>query len=610
MDRKSIAVVVGCGILLVLWVFVITPKYLTKPLPPEPTNVVNSAQSAVGTNEVAAAGTNGAPAITTASTTPAPQLEVNANTAEQLLVVTNENPLYTNQNARYTFTSYGGGLKLVELLSYPETVPSWRNKKAQADGFASLNSYAPSPTLAVLGGSAVQGDGIFTLTRTATGVRAEKTLPNGLVIVKDFTPTTNFLINANVWLENHSTQALALPQQEWTIGTAAPMNADDRGTPYIGLMWSDGDKFTDMPGISYFSKGAFACLGMPRAIPTEYRITQSTNITWAAVHNQYFALAVVAQQTPAGVVMRKVDLPSAKSDDDEVKRYSTNGYTAALVYPATTLATNQTVARSFVLYAGPKEYKTLAQVASSLNNNVDAIMNFGKILGFLSKALLLTMNFAHAAFKVPYGWVIVLITVVLRAVFWPLTAASTRSTKRMQALQPQIKALQEKYKDDPMKLQKKQWEIYKENGVNPMGSCLPALIQWPVFIGFYTMIRTAIELRGAHFLWVADLSKPDTLFLIPGINFPVNLLPLLMVSVMVWQAHLTPPSPGMDPGQQKMMRFMPAIFLVWLYFYSSGMALYMFVSTLLGIIQTKMTKTALAPAAATPALTPAPKKKK
>jgi YidC/Oxa1 family membrane protein insertase len=161
-----------------------------------------------------------------------------------------------------------------------------------------------------------------------------------------------------------------------------------------------------------------------------------------------------------------------------------------------------------------------------------------------------------------------------------------------------------------MKAQKKQMELWKENKVNPMGSCLPALIQWPVFIGFYTMIRTAIELRGAHFLWVSDLSKPDTLFLIPGINFPVNLLPLLMVSVMVWQAHLTPPSPGMDPAQQKMMRFMPALFLVFLYFYSSGMALYMFVSTLLGIIQTKMTKMEPIPAAATPALTTTPKKKK
>ena len=145
-----------------------------------------------------------------------------------------------------------------------------------------------------------------------------------------------------------------------------------------------------------------------------------------------------------------------------------------------------------------------------------------------------------------------------------------------------------------------------------MSGCLPMLIQMPVFFGFFTMMRSAIELRGAHFLWVADLSKPDTLFMIPGLNFPFNLLPLLMVGVMVWQAHLQPPSPGMDAAQAKMMRYLPLIFLVFLYNYSSGMALYMTVSTLMSVLQTKLTKMnqAPAPAAANPALTPPPKKKK
>ena len=600
MDRKSIAVIVSCVVALILWQFVIVPKYMApKPRPPGANNTfTNGAVQGTLTNgsdvhqqlEQAAQMAGSMP-------NPALQLDVNTNIAEQLVVVTNE-------NARYTFTSYGGGLKLVELVNFPETIPSWRNKKAESGGLASLNTYAPSPTLAVLGGSAVQGDGVFSLTRTATGVRAEKTLSNGLVIVKDFSPGTNFLLNATVWLQNKSTQSLSLPQQEWTIGTATPMNPDDRGTPYIGTMWSDGDKTTDTAGPSYFSKSGFAC--MPRTPPAEYNVNQ-TNIAWAAVHNQYFALAVVPHDAPSGIVMRQVDLP--KISEDIIQRYSSNGYTAALVYPTITLSNNQTVARQFVLYAGPKEYKTLSKVAVELNNNLDGIMAFGRYLGFFSKALLLAMNFLHSVLSLPYGWVIVLITVILRLVFWPLTAAGTRSMKRMQALQPQVKAIQEKYKDDPMKAQKKQMELWKENKVNPMGGCLPALIQMPVFIGFYAMIRTAIELRGAHFLWVTDLSKPDTLFLIPGINFPFNLLPLLMVGVMVWQAHLTPPSPGMDPAQQKMMRYMPALFLVFLYTYSSGMALYMFVSTLLGIIQTKITKTTPTPAA-TPALTPAPKKKK
>lgn len=594
MDRKSISVIVICVILLAAWNFVVVPKFWPyKPAPPV-TNTVTSAQSPLATNAVS--GTNVVSATVTSSTNAMPlQMEVNTNVPEQLMVI-------TNADARYTFSSYGGGLKLIELLGYPETVPSWRNKKAQVAGLASLNSYTPSPTLAVLGGSNVQGDGIFTLTRTATGVRAEKTLTNGLVIVKDFSPTTNFLVDATVSLENHSPQPLSLPEQEWVVGTSTPMNPDDRGI-FDGLIWSDGNKPHDILGSRYFSSRSLACI--PRVPPAEYRVHQ-TNIVWAAVHNQYFALAMVAHSEPEGVVMWPVTLP--RTGGSELPAYSSNGYTAALLYPATTLAPNQDLQRKFVMYAGPKKYSLLGKVAQELNNNLDAIMNFG-MFGIFSKALLLAMNFLHAALDVPYGWTIVLLTVLLRVVFWPLTAAGTRSMKRMQALQPQIKAIQEKYKDDPMKAQKKQMEFWKENKINPMAGCLPSIIQLPVFIGFYRMIYYAIELRGAHFLWVADLSKPDTLFLIPGINFPFNLLPLLMVGVMVWQAHLTPPSPGMDPAQQKLMRYMPAIFLIFLYSYSSGMALYMFVSTLLGIIQTKMTKTRQ-PATATPALTAPPKKKK
>src|SRR5262249_29723043 len=109
-------------------------------------------------------------------------------------------------------------------------------------------------------------------------------------------------------------------------------------------------------------------------------------------------------------------------------------------------------------------------------------------------------------------------------------------------------------KDDPQKLSQKQLEFWKKNKVNPMGGCLPMLLQIPVFVGFYVMIQSAIELRGETFLWVKDLTRPDTLFIIPGVNFPFNLLPLVMGGTMLWQSHLTPPSPGMDPVQQKMMR--------------------------------------------------------
>ncbi|HYG35531.1 MAG TPA: membrane protein insertase YidC, partial [Clostridia bacterium] len=263
------------------------------------------------------------------------------------------------------------------------------------------------------------------------------------------------------------------------------------------------------------------------------------------------------------------------------------------------------------IYAGPKEYRTLATIGATFDNNADQIMGFG-FWGFFSKALLLGMNALHNSLSLPYGWVIIVITVIIKLVFWPLTQASTRSAKRMASLQPQIKALQEKYKDDPVKSQRKMMEFWKENKINPMSGCLPTLIQMPVFFGFFFMIDRAIELRGASWLWVSDLSRPDTLFMIPGINFPFNLLPLLMGATMLWQAHLTPPSPGMDPAQAKLMRYMPLIFLVFLYNYSAGLTLYWTVQNLLSILQTQLTKTNPQPATPAPApvLTSQPKKRK
>jgi YidC/Oxa1 family membrane protein insertase len=237
-------------------------------------------------------------------------------------------------------------------------------------------------------------------------------------------------------------------------------------------------------------------------------------------------------------------------------------------------------------------------------------MGFG-FWGFFSKALLLGMNALHHTLGLSYGWAIVAITIIIKVVLWPLTQASTRSAKRMQALQPQIKALQEKYKDDPVKAQRKMMEFWKEHKINPMSGCLPMLIQMPVFFGFYSMIRSAIELRGASFLWVADLSQQDTIYILPGINFPINLLPLIMGATMFWQAHLTPPSPGMDQTQAKIMRYMPLMFLVFLYSYSSGLTLYWTVQNLLSIVQTMLTRTAPEPVGtAKPQVLTAPQKKR
>jgi YidC/Oxa1 family membrane protein insertase len=272
------------------------------------------------------------------------------------------------------------------------------------------------------------------------------------------------------------------------------------------------------------------------------------------------------------------------------------------------LAPGQTVERTFEVYTGPKEYQTL----SRMKERKDLVMNFGGFTGPFAKGLLLSMNALHAL-GLGYGWAIVVITIIIKLIFWPLTTASTRSMKRMANLQPQMTALKEKYKGDQAKMNQKLMEFMKENKVNPMGGCLPMLIQIPVFFGFYTMIQSAIELRGASFLWNSDLSRADTIFIIPGLNVPFNLMPLLMGVTMLWQTRLTPPSPGMDPTQQKIMKYMPLMFLVFLYNFSAGLTLYWTVQNLLTIAQMKLTKTEpsapAAPVAPAKPANPTPKKK-
>jgi YidC/Oxa1 family membrane protein insertase len=610
MDKTGITVVSICALLLVWW-FVESGKIEHQRALYAQTNELARAQMRLAATNSSAEAASSTPNTTTVAV-PA---VFNPNAPEQTIVLTNGQPHHNW--ARYTFTSLGGGLKLVELLDYPQTISvRWKTQSgAPTNSVATLNTRSLVPSLAVLGDASLVGDGNFTLTRTADGVRAEKVLANGLRLVKEFHPSSNYLVQASVLLENTGDKPMLLPAQEVVVGTATPMDADDNEM-YVGAMWCDGTTYVDN-GIPYFNTNTSVLGIFPRTPKAEFR-AGAGNVAWAAAHNQFFELLAMPKVPAQEFVARMVSLPALVSGSVTPPV----GIQSALVYPAQTLTANSSVERQIVIFAGPKEYRLLAQIGEEFHNRADLAMNFGTgymsfwgVGTFFAKLLLSGMNWLHDVTGMGYGWTIVVITVLLRAIFWPLTAKSVRSMKRMQALAPEIAALKEKYKDDQTKFTQKQMELWKKNKVNPMSGCLPMMIQMPVFFGFLAMIRCAIELRGAHFLWVADLTKADTLFMIPGLNFPFNLLPLLMVGTMVWQAHLTPPSPSMDATQQKMMRYMPLIMLLFLYNYSSGMALYMTVSTLLSGVQTKLTrnlKDPAAPAAPTvnPALTPVSKSKK
>lgn len=580
--------------LMLSWTFLVNKIVPVKPPVPGVTNLV----AAAATNLPGAA-TNGAtalqlPAAPGGLSNQPPSLS--ATSPEQTLLLENDKILAV-------FTSHGGGLKFVELKDYPAHVA--KKKDAPAPELASLNKHAFLPAFTHANSPALTGDGEFALTKTPTGVRAVKNLAGGLRVVKDFAVSTNYILNATVRIENTGGQAVLLPEQELVVGTGSPMDPHE-AADLQGAFWFNGEKSAHLTAAS-FVQGRV--LGLFGGTPVPQVEVGSSNVVWTAVHNRFFTLIAIPGTPAEKAIVRDFALPApsrAQLEADGRLNPKPQAYQAALVYPAATLAAGQAIEQKFDVYAGPKEYFNL----SRLEPQLDLVMDFTGPTGFFAKGLLLSLNAIHH-FIPSYGWSIIAITVIIKGLFWPLATASTRSMKRMAAIQPQLKAIKDKYKDNPAKMNEQTMRVMKENKINPAAGCLPMLIQMPVFIGFFFMLRTAIELRGEHFLWVADLSQPDTLLVIPGLGFlpflgingvglPINLLPILMGCTSLYLASLTPPSPQMDPAQQKMMKYMPVFFTLFLYNYSSGLTLYWTVQNLITVLQTKLTKLNDSKAAATP----------
>ncbi len=239
-----------------------------------------------------------------------------------------------------------------------------------------------------------------------------------------------------------------------------------------------------------------------------------------------------------------------------------------------------TLARMSV-YMGPKEIERLKRVG----HNLSKAINFGWF-DPIAKPLLYVLNFMYK--YVPnYGICIILLTVLIKVLFWPLAHKSAQSMKTMQKLQPKLQKLKEKYGDDKERLNKELMQLYKTYKVNPMSGCLPMLLQIPVFFALYKVLLQAIELRHAPFmLWINDLSAPDRL-MIPGVHIPmidgIPVLTLLMGASMYLQQKMSPSS--LDPTQAKMMQLLPIVFTFMFINFPSGLVLYWLVNNILSIVQ-------------------------
>ena len=322
----------------------------------------------------------------------------------------------------------------------------------------------------------------------------------------------------------------------------------------------------------------------------------SGDIRWATLCIPYFMGAVVPLDETAGI---KRSLSGVKWDlairtgstDPEGKPVSKvqQYYAATLIDRASQIEPGKSLTNSYMAFFGPRDLAILEPLGYELDRSV----NFGW-LDIIAKPMLSLVNFIYD-FTGNYGIAIILVTLLTKIVFWPVSRKSYESMKKMQALQPQMKKIREKYKNDKQKQQQEQMALFKTHKVSPLGGCLPMVVQIPFFISFYQILGGSIELMHAPFLgWINDLSAPDRLYL--GFDIPyvggLPILTLLMGASMFIQQKMTP-STG-DPTQAKMMMMLPVVFTFIFINMPSGLVLYWLVNNLLSIGQQYYTNKAKA----------------
>ena len=316
-------------------------------------------------------------------------------------------------------------------------------------------------------------------------------------------------------------------------------------------------------------------------------VSSSGNYSFAGIADSYFAAVFLPDHE--GLVQQTTVSDTVRTPDEEKPQ------------PFPGVAVSAGTANQFTLFVGPKDVDLLKRI----NPKLETLVDFGW-LSVIAKPLFVITNWVNDAFVHNFGWSIVLVTVLIYVVLFPIRLSSMKSMRKMQALKPQIDTINAKYKNlkfnDPRKTEQQQevMDLYKKNGVNPMGGCLPMVIQLLLVWPFYQVFRVAVEMRGAHWLWVTDLSQPE--------HLAIKVLPIIMIITQFLSTKMTP-TPTTDPNQQRMMMLMPLIFGFMFYNLPSGLVLYYVTGTLVSMGQQWFfNHTELAEEAAR-SVTPPPKKK-
>jgi YidC/Oxa1 family membrane protein insertase len=478
---------------------------------------------------------------------------------------------------RIRFSNHGAVVKSWVLKSYVDHAPN--PKPLELVNQASFGKVPPPFSLSVPKDDKV--DNILNY-----GLWVAKPSPDGLRIDYEFSDGKNYAKKSFEFTKNGY-----LPQ----ITTEVTIN----GTPAEHMIvWRGG--FGDSTVLSRLAEqhSVFFDLGQGSAGKLITKDAKSVkdgpfaaagNYSFAGLDDRFFAFVLLPKDNVSTkVIILKDEVPAAPNGKDEL-------------HVGAEIGGDSVNRMSF--FVGPKDVDLLRKVDPKLQQLID----WG-FFGVIAKPIFMVLHWLNDNLVHNYGWSIVVITVIINLLLLPLRFSGMKSQKKMQRLQPQIAAINAKYKGmsmrDPRKAQQNQevMDLYKKEGVNPVGGCLPMFVQLPILYAFYKVLTVTIELRGATWMWVGDLSQPEQL--------PIHVLPIIMVITQFIVQKMTP-NPSVDPSQAKVMQFMPLMFGFFFYNMSSGLVLYWLTGNLVAILQQwLMNRMTPAPPAAAPAVVKAGPKKK
>ena len=569
MDKKNMII----GVALLIAAF--ASMMLTPTAAPPPAAPATATQSTPAATSPATArtytDTNTIASRSTSSTTEISAIKKNAVGAKVNYLA--------NNFVEIRLSNYGGAIKEVALRKFAETLDSQQR--------FTLNNEHIEQMLGIMGLPGLGEETAYTIvSQSSREVVYRAVFENRIEVTRRYAlpytsqPGTDpYQIRHETTFRNLTDQTLPLPKIALSLGTVSPINDGIYGQQHNSGYFDGEDahfiEYTKLKGGGIMS---FVGIGSRDPVPV---LTKTSSVHWASLSNQFFTSVLTPDQPGMALITKRVPVKPFESSPERANF----GLSAETQFDLDALPPGGVATLGLRYYIGPKEYKRLSN-GDIFTKDQDEVMNFG-FFGIFSEILLTTMTWVEGWMESisptwAWGWAVVITTLILKIVFLPLTLIAAKSGKRMQKIQPEMKELREKFKDNPQKMQAATMELFKKHRVNPMGGCIPILLTMPFFFGFFIMLRSAAELRFESFLWASDLSSPDTVGHIMGL--PINIMPILMGATMIFQMKLTP-QPTVDNAQAKIFKFMPWMFTLFCYNFSCALALYSTVNGLFTIGQ-------------------------